>query len=130
MTCFWNGLLARLSVNEINRALCVNYSYKPEPKEFAILLKFRAVLATDVICGERLSQKALDENLESVLNYNVDTIYNGYDCSTCDPFLLLVCQLFVIDIYHNYNGSFVKYVNTKNINGKILSVSSDKGHLW
>lgn len=131
MTCFWNGLLARVSVNEINNALRVKYSDKPDPKTFAQLLKENAILTTDVTWnGEYLSKNQLNENIEWVTNYNINGVHNGHDCSICDPFLLLICQLFVIDIYHNYNGSFIKYVNAKNICGKILSISSNKGHLW
>ena len=134
MTCFWNGLLSRLNIYAINKYLNCNLNDKPEPREFVQLLKNNAVVTPDVKCGilgdTALTRKQLEENLEWILNYNVDGVHNGHDCSTCDPFLLLVSQLFMIDIHHNYNNFFVKYVNAKNKCGYILSLSSDKGHLW
>lgn len=134
MTCFWNGLLSRLSIRDINKCLNVNLGDKPDPKTFVNLLKTNITYTPDVKCGEygdiTLSRKALEENFEWISNYNADGVYNGHDCSTCDPFLLLISQLFTIDIFHNYNKSFIKYVNTKNTSGQILVLSSDKGHLW
>lgn len=137
MTCFWNGLLARLTVEEINKALKSNLYDKPDPKLFVKLLKNNATHTIDVECVEndgtstKLTNKALEENLEWIITYNVDKIHDGHDCSTGDPFLLLVSQLFTIDIYHIYNSKyFIKYINSKNTYGRILSLSSDKGHLW
>lgn len=134
MTCFWNGLLSRLSINEINDCLHVRLGDKPHPSDFVHLLQKNIVRTIDVTCGEngdtQLSNKLLDENYEWIINYDVAKIYDGHDCSTCDPFLLLVSQLFTIDIYHNYDKCFVKYVNIKNKSGRILSLSSNRGHLW
>lgn len=137
MTCFWNGLLDRITVKEMNAALKANLYDKPDPKTFVRLLIKSATYTPDVVCvdadnrASMLSEKALGENLEWVTNYNVDKIYEGHDCSIGDPFLLLVSQLFVIDIYHTYNTKyFIKYVNKNNRYGRILCLSSDKGHLW
>lgn len=137
MTCFWNGLLDRITVKEINDALKINLYDKPDPKSFVRLLIKFATYTTNVICIDadnktnELSEKALSENLEWVTTYNVDKIYEGHDCSIGDPFLLLVSQLFNMDIYHTYNTKyFIKYINKNNKYGRILCLSSDKGHLW
>jgi hypothetical protein len=137
MTCFWNGLISRLTIEEINKTLKCNLYDKPDPKLLVTLLKHNAIHTTNVECVESdnttvtLSKKALDENLEWILSYDTNKIYDGHDCSTSDPFLLLVSQLFTVDIYHTYNSKyFIKYLNKNNICGKILSISSDRGHLW
>jgi hypothetical protein len=137
MTCFWNGLINRLAIEEINKTLKSNLYDKPDPRLFVTLLKNNAIHTTNVECVESdnttatLSKKALDENLEWILSYDTNKIYDGHDCSTGDPFLLLVSQLFTVDIYHTYNSKyFIKYLNKNNICGKILSISSDRGHLW
>ena len=49
-----------------------------------------------------------NKKTSGVTRINVKSIRNGYLCSTCDPFLCLVCQLFKLNICHNYNG----YIHT------------------
>lgn len=131
MTCFWNGILSRLSVDLINKTFNTNFHIKPTPKEIVTLLKKNVTLTVNVKWkDEFLTKKAMDENYEWISTYKIDEINNGHDCSVCDPFLLLVCQLFVVDIYHNYDGKFITYTNHKNLNGLIFSFVSDKGHFW
>lgn len=131
MTCFWNGILSRLSLDYINKSLKVRFDSKPSPKDFIISLISNSKLTLDVKWNdEQLTSKMMEENLEWVNSYKVDGIYQGHDCSICDPFLLLICQLFVVDIHHNYDGKFIIYTNSKNTNGLILSFMSDKGHFW
>jgi len=131
MTCFWNGILSRLSLENINKAMNIKLDIKPNPKEFVILLKNKATLSVDVKWNyESLTQKLMEENMEWVNSYNVEHIYQGHDCSSCDPFLLLISQLFVVDICHTYNSKYVTYTNDKNLNGLILNFMSDTGHFW
>ena len=76
--------------------------------------------------GETLTKKQLQENYDHIIDFNPNTIGNGYDCSVCDPFLLLVCYLFNVNIDHNYNGYLMKY--RANNNARILRFSSNTGH--
>lgn len=149
MTCVWVGILSRFSAQEINKRLCYDNNFfenrKPNEKEFVALLKNNNKLTVDVLLdGIEISEKMMNENLEWVRDYNIDNIYHGHDCSTADPFLMLVCQLFCVDIYHIYNislkdnigthplkdGGFIRYTNKNNNSGMILSFISDKGHFW
>lgn len=131
MTCFWKGILSILPLGHINKALKINLDIKPCPKDFVILLKNHAIMSIDVKWNnETLTQKLMEENLEWVSNYKVENIYQGHDCSTCDPFLLLISQLFCVDIQHNYNGKYITYTNSKNLNGLILNFMSNTGHFW
>ena len=56
----------------------------------------------------------------------------GYDCSICDPFLILICELFIININHIYLGNKIDYTNKKNVfnNNYTITIQSDKGHMW
>ena len=48
-------------------------------------------------------------------------------CSTFDPFLMLVCDLFNISIKHKYQGHLIEYKIDNPT--KIIGLSSDMGHL-
>jgi len=131
MTCFWNGILSKLPLSLINKNLKINLDTKPTPNDFVILLKNHATMSVDVKWNnEPLTQKFMEENIEWISNYKVEGIYQGHDCSTCDPFLLLISQLFCVDIQHTYNNKYVTYTNSKNFDGLILNFISDTGHFW
>ena len=61
---------------------------------------------------------------------NIDTINDGYLCSTCDPFLLLIAYLFQITINHRYNNHFIIYKSKMDVSKKVLEFRSDHGHFW
>jgi hypothetical protein len=76
----------------------------------------------------------MQENKERIKNFDISSIISGYDCSTFEPFLFLISQIYRVDIKHNYNGNMItyKYIgNTdKNICNKLLYFNSDRGHFW
>jgi hypothetical protein len=80
-----------------------------------------------------LTEQQIQENNDRIINLDISSIIHGYDCSSCDPFLLLVSQIYRIDIKHNYNGHIISY-KYKNPNkddcNKMLYFISDKGHFW
>ena len=114
MTCFWDALRSRLNLNQSNKEF-ITY-LKHSNKEYVIVLWN----------GESLSKKQMEENYEHVRDFNENSINNGYDCSICDPFLIMVCELYNVNINHNYNGYNMKY--TKDNNERTLDFSSDTGH--
>ena len=96
--------------------------------------------------GEKLSEKLIEESFDHVKDYlqnndnnnvnnknseiNIQNIINsGYLCSVCDPFLILICELFELEIEHLYMGHMMIY---RNIGGggnrRIIKFSSDQGH--
>lgn len=131
MTCFWNGILNEIDITKLRKVF--NIDHKPRPLEFIKLLQKNAVKTPNILWnGQALSKKELDENLERIYSFNANTANIGYDCSCCDPYLLLCCQLFKISIDHNFNGNLMKYKYTENNVDAydILIFGSDRGHFW
>ena len=52
--------------------------------------------------GKKLSVIEMKENYNAIKNYNINKINNGHLCSTCDYFLLLISEIFEVNINHNY----------------------------
>ena len=45
------------------------------------------------IITQLLVEKELEENYLHIVNYDIETFNNGYDCSCADPFLFLIAHL-------------------------------------
>ena len=117
MTCFWDGLRKGLQLDISNNDF-INYlkqSNKLEEKS--------NILWNDI----EFSKKQLQENYQHISDYDINTIYNGYDCSICDPFIILICDLYKVNINHNFNGYIMKYTHS-NETYKTIHFHSDKGH--
>lgn len=141
MTCFWDGILSSISIDDINKHLisdCTCLSI--HQKEFISLLKLKVPIIKqynvsieedgDKI-GERsvytITPKMQAEHAEWIINYNNDGIYGGHDCSICDPFLTIITHIFYLQINHSYMGHLIVYKNTRQIL-KVLDFVSDTGH--
>ena len=124
MTCFWSGLLGCLHQNDFRR---IGILRKPSIRNFVTLLKSRNKITENVLWQDtKLTDKFKKECFEAVKELNVNSINNGYLCSTCDPFLILVSELFKVNIIHNYCNININY---KCIGaGKTIKVKSNKGH--
>ena len=96
--------------------------------------------------GEKLPDKLIDESFDHVKDFlqnndknndnnnnsekNIQNIINsGYLCSVCDPFLILICELFELEIEHLYMGNVMRYLNIGGGGGRrIIKFTSDHGH--
>lgn len=133
MTCFWDGLLSKITIGEINKALSPECQFITISREkFIMLLVENCTTTYNVTWNSSfIPEQEMRENMEWIRGYNIRQIIQGHQCSSCDPFLLLICQLFNVNIIHNYNGHIIKYVNIKEINRKkTLNFESDSGHFW
>ena len=107
MTCFWDGLLRNLVHEDL---ILLNSNKNINNIDFILLLKKNNKLCENVKWQkENLSKKILEENYEMIKNFNAKNINQGYDCSTCDPFMILLCELFKININHDYNNNNIQY---------------------
>jgi len=130
MTCFWDGIFKALKKQDF---LIFNMCEKPNNiKQFIRFLQKNNLKVVNVTWnGEILTKQELEEHKKAVELFDLSKIHNGYLCSTCDSFLLLISQLFQMNIHHIFNGNKIKYINSLNNttkNPKILYFSSNKSH--
>ena len=124
MTCFWDGIIASLDQND--------FTFIGERKsnvvEFIKMLKRRIIKMVNVKWqGNILREQELEEHLTAITEYDINGIRNGHLTSVCDSFLLLVCELFCVNIRHHYMNIEIMYINTKK-SRKQLNFSSTGGH--
>jgi len=134
MTCFWKGIITALGINKIKKVLDykARHSKIAQPAKFIQALKEKNVETNDVLWeGNELSDILIKQNYHDIANFDIDKIKMGYDCSSCDPFLLLICQIFEINIQFNVDGVVVDYTNKKVKNKSYkLNFNCDLGHFW
>lgn len=124
MTCFWDGILHHLKDDDFQKVFQIN---KPSNKDFVKLLKNNNRKTKNIKWnGETLSVKQLEENFIHIKDFNENSINKGYLCSICDPFLILISEIFILNINHNYCGNIMKYTNNQGT--RILNFKSNKGH--
>jgi hypothetical protein len=117
MTCFWDAILSRISLDDINTNLTIDSTYfSINKKEFINLIKSKILHIDPIdICfcikwnNEHLREKLIQENLLWIEQYDINKIEEGHYCSICDPFLMIICYIFKVNINHNYNGVPVIY---------------------
>ena len=81
MTCFWDSMRRKLNLGIDNPGL-VRELKEGNTKCISVLWN-----------GSELTAKQKEENFEHVRDFDVGTIHRGYDCSICDPFMILLCQM-------------------------------------
>lgn len=131
MTCFWQGIYTSLSDDDFKFI----GEIKPNNLQDMILIFKRNfdLFDTDYIFYrgyegkvEALQKQFMGECKKSILDYDMNNMHFGYYCSTCDPFLILVCMLFKVEIKHKYMGVGIKYI-PRTIR-KTVSFYSDSAH--
>ena len=131
MSCFWDSILNKVRIEDFQKIF--NHSGKPNPETFAKMLIKENVKTENVLWNSQiLKEQQLQENYEHIQEFNVSNVNQGYDCSTCDPFILIICELFKISIQHVYLGKTIEYTHKKNVfnNNYTIKLQSDKGHMW
>ena len=126
MTCFWDGLMKGLKDEDFQRI----GEIKKDRISLIKLLQKNNKLTDEVLWNNKIikNKKELTENFEAVNNYNIKGIGNGHLCSTGDYMLMLICDIFCVNIYHKYLNKIMKYEKKNNkIN---LHFQSNKGHFW
>ena len=138
MTCFWDGILHHLKEDDITIGNETFKCGKQKNIGFVKLLKKKIeeidkenfINQNQDISwnNEKFTKQQIEENLTHLRDYNPKSIYGGYLCSICDPFLILISILFKVNINHNYCGHVMKYTN-KNAK-RTLNFKSNRGHFW
>ena len=126
MTCFWDGIIRSLTQEDLQ---LLNSNKNINNKDFILLLKKNNKICNNVKWQEEnLNEQLLKENYEMVKNFNENNISQGYDCSSCDPIMILLSELFNITIHHNFNGNNIKYTHMES--RKIINYKSNRSHFY
>jgi hypothetical protein len=120
MSCVWKGL-----VEGLQDALSIKITKEQLYKN----IKRKNKKTFDMLWNDtKLTDKNLEENLEHIKELSEKDLTNGYLCSTCDPLLLLVGQIYKVSIQHNYAGTIIDY---DNVNANIkMYFASNSYHFW
>jgi hypothetical protein len=113
MTCVWKGLAQAMRL-------------KKSPDQLLYHMQCNNRLTHNMSWrGAGLSVQLLDENFTAIKNLLIE---NGYQCSTCDPLLLLFGELYKTSITHKYMGTVIQYVNQTT--DRMIFVESNRNHFW
>ena len=127
MTCFWNAIISSLK-DEDKKILNVNG--RIFPKRMVEILKSKNQETNNVTWNnEKLKEQQIKENIEHIKELDINKISNGYLCSTCDPFLILLAETLKVKIKHNYNDTVIIYNNIEK-ERRTINLCSDRGHIW
>ena len=100
MTCFWDGILKSLKKEDLD---FVKYKLPKTPKHFIEFLKKQKKPMNNVLWqNKKIRQQEIEEYLLWIDEYNIKNISKGHLTSVCDTFLLLICELFCVNIKHQY----------------------------
>ncbi len=122
MTCVWKGLISGLVCYKLIKN-------KTKEFEFASYIKKHNVKTTNVTINDSyLGEQEINENFLAIENLNVDNIGSGYMCSTSDPLLALVCQIYSINIVHKLKRATVTYTHDES--EFTIMVESNGCHFW
>lgn len=114
MTCFWDSIIHGLECNHTRPVSFIEY-LKSENRETA------SVLVND----KPLTNLEKKENFEAIKELRLE---NGYLCSTSDPLLCLVSEIFQIQIIHIMNGCKTVYRFKDGSLDRSLHLTSSKTH--
>jgi hypothetical protein len=129
MTCFWDGILQKLTDDDFRHI----GQTRVNRTQFIVFLKNKVVPMSNVMWqNSDLTDQEIEEHISAIRDYDISKIQHGHLTSTCDSFLLLICELFCVNINHNFmsymNGSqIINYSNKRN-SRKTLNFTSNTGH--
>tara|TARA_B100000795_G_scaffold264804_1_gene245775 strand:- start:6257 stop:6649 length:393 start_codon:yes stop_codon:yes gene_type:complete len=125
MTCFWDGILRSLKKEDFDY---VSYNEPKTQLNFINFLKKNKREMNNVLWqNNTLREQEITECLSWIGEYDIKGIHDGHLTSVCDPFLLLICELFSVNITHNYGKHTILYVNKCKVR-KTLLFSSNGSH--
>ena len=138
MTCFWDGLINALNGKKSGgipifvKFMGYPNHVRPTPTNFIQFLKNKNIKTTDVLWNNKyLTERELDEGFQSIKELDINTIRKGYFCSSCDPFLLLISQVFQVNINHKLCGNLIEYKYKYSTSDTLtLEVGSNTSHFW
>lgn len=122
MSCVWRGILEGLLLNKLVPPNMMIDKFVEHIK--GNNKRVQCISWNDTI----IKEKEAEENFQRI--EEVSRINKGYDCSTSDPLLFLVCDLYQINIIHSFCGIKIYYRQTINEPKTTLCFASNAGHFW
>jgi len=124
MTCFWDAIRSSLSLEDYEYSKQIPATNHPELIE---ILKKKSIYTESVSWQDsKLRKQEMDEHIETIKVYDITKIQRGHLTSICDSFLLLICEIFHLNIVHNFSGTLIKY--TCQNPRKTLKFKSNRRH--
>ena len=121
MTCFWDGIIGTLEKHDFE---FIGIKEKPNIRDLIKILKEKNKKNINVKWQDiDLTNKFREESYLHIKDYDISKIGNGHLTSSCDPFLLLISEIFKIDIRHRYIDTVINY-NVENARKTIFFKSS------
>lgn len=106
MSCVWIALIKALPLRNRRRVT---------PSILFQYIKLHNVETPDITRnGIKLSKQEQAENFKAIENLDANCLEKGYDCSTADPLLFLVAQLYGVSIEHRFLKATIRYANGRN----------------
>ena len=123
MTCFWDGILRSLEQTDFQ--FTIGQHKKLSKKEFISWLKRNNRPPVNIRWNnQQLTNQEMKEHVQTINCYNIHNISHGHLCGSCDPFLLLIAELFCVSIKHSYLNKSMTYTNIKNSRKTLHFVSN------
>lgn len=124
MTCFWDGIINSLDTNDLNK---IQIQTKPTVDLFIEKIKSHNRKTKNVLWNNTtISEQQLEENYNAVKDYDQTTKNEGYYCSTFDPIIFLVSEIFELNIEHKYLKNIINYTHENYI--KTVNYNSSRSH--
>lgn len=125
MTCVPDGIIQSLNSDDFIK---INLSKNINAVTFMEKIKEHNRLTSHVkVQNKALTEQEMNENMERIKEINTANLNNGYLCSSHEPLLILICELFEVDIKMNFNGSTVLYQNS-NKTRKVINYMCSRSH--
>jgi hypothetical protein len=125
MTCVWDSIIQSLTHEERN------FIFENRPhnaNSLAIWMKINNRPTENVLWNKaKLHENQIKEGVKWIDEINPNNVGNGYDCSVCDPLLLLLAELLKIKIEHVYMGNVMFYEHKTCIR-RTVTYTNDRGH--
>ncbi len=131
MSCFWDGLLQSVTDQDFQRLglkLDLDSDRPRTPKKLITWLKRHNTSFQGSWDGQSFSRQQQRENREWIDSLDPSQSHNGYLCSSCDPVIALWCQLFQLEILHQYLGHSHRYLPSNNSSIRKIKFKNTRGH--
>lgn len=120
MSCFWDAILKKVHYFK-------EHNIKNSIELLQFLKKNNCITCHVLWQNKKLQNTLLRQNFIDVEQYNEST-KDGHWTSSCDIFLLLVCEIACIDIEFNMLNTKILFKNILNQDNKSVTFTSSSSH--